>query len=232
MRESIRELQFGVAADVVECVLRGRPSKIQPDGNGAWLDDLPIAHRVLPEAFGISLPMFKTMLETISVLYGSPSEGISPTRLKALYHTLNTTSIITIYSSPHPPRVQVGDLLLRHVLYAVVYLDGFNLKPCDAQLQNASAAILELFYEVLYMGYSAARSNLAFIVGASLCPPDKRCAALSILRLMADNCGCDDIEEATRTLLKEVWKRRDEGREDWRWSNVMTSVEGLDILYI
>lgn len=129
-------------------------------------------------------------------------------------------------------KVKADSTSLRHVLYAVVYLDGFSLKPCDAQLQNTSAAILELFFEVLNMGYPAARWNLAFIVGASLCRSEQRSAALSVLRLMADTCGCDDIEEATKTLLKEVWKRRDEGREDWRWNNVMTSVDGLDVLYI
>lgn len=228
------DLRLKLTVDALE---RGEPSFIPPDV--AWLDSIPIASRLIPEGYGISLEMGKYILETVSVLYGPPTPDRA-TRLQALYRTLTTSLLVDIYASAHPARVQTGDMLYRQALICLVCLDGLGLSPDDKQLVAASDAILELFAEAVYGDIYTVRWTLPLLIGGGLAQKlspeqekrgerDRRAEAGRIFDAMADTCGCADIE-AARLVTEKVWERRDSGKE-WRWKETMRE-ENLDLFLV
>ncbi|GMK54796.1 hypothetical protein CspeluHIS016_0113820 [Cutaneotrichosporon spelunceum] len=214
---------------------RGEPSFLPPDA--AWLDTIPVAHRLIPEGYGISLEMAKFLLETVAVLYG-PCEGRAD-RLKSLHSTLSN-ALVDIYASAHPARVQAGDMLYRQALICLVCLDGLGLPADDPQLTSASDAILELFAEVVYGDIYTVRWALPLLVGGSLARKlteeergrgerDRRAEAGRIFDAMADTCGLADIE-AARALTEQVWERRDKGLP-WRWRDALRAM-GVELFFV
>ncbi|BEJ03683.1 hypothetical protein CcaverHIS641_0108580 [Cutaneotrichosporon cavernicola] len=229
------ELIPAVLNDAIYALQRGEPSFLPPDA--AWLDTIPVAHRLIPEGYGISLEMAKFLLETVAVLYGPCADRAD--RLTALHNTLSN-ALVDIYASAHPARVQAGDMLYRQALICLVCLDGLDVPPDDPQLVSASDAILELFAEVVYGDIYTVRWALPLLVGGGLARKlseeerergerDRRDEAGRIFDAMADTCGLADIE-AARALTEQVWERRDKGLP-WRWRDTMRAM-GVELFFV
>ncbi|KAL1409905.1 lysine requiring protein [Vanrija albida] len=222
--------------EVIQSLVRGNPSDISPDGKVTWMEEFGPSHRIIPECFGFSLGMVQLMAQTVHVLYGAeettgPGHIGNLERLKTLYRSLSTTSLVAIYASPQSPRVQAGDLLFRQTLCCLIYMDGFNLGPSDALVARASDAIVELLVDAVAQGIYTARWLLPIIVGGSLCAPERQDSVRSVFEAMALTCGCNDIHLSLR-LVEEVWARRDKGQDDWGWREVICEGGVWDVLYL
>lgn len=228
-------MSLGACRLTPDALTRGEPSFLPPDA--AWLDSIPVAHRLIPEGYGISLEMGKFLLETVAVLYRPCVDRAD--RLASLHRTLSS-ALVDIYASAHPARVQAGDMLYRQALICLVCLDGLGLSADDPQLVAASDAILELFAEAVYGDIYTVRWAFPLLVGGGLArrlsaeeresgERDRRAEAGRIFDAMADTCGLADIE-AARALTEQVWERRDKGMP-WRWRDTMRAM-GVELFFV
>jgi hypothetical protein len=83
-------------------------------------------------------------------------------------------TLVNIYSTPSPPRVQFGDLLIRHSLLCHVILAGLDLPNTASLISSSVEALLELLTEVAIQTGSMINLLYPLLIAGSLAPAEER----------------------------------------------------------
>jgi hypothetical protein len=100
--------------------------------------------------------------------------------LDALFIALDQVCLASIYSKPTSPRVQYGELLLRHSLICQLLTQGFHLRSDHPRVTQSASAIIELLIEMYISTGQMANMLHPLMMGGCLAPKEERDKVLTI----------------------------------------------------